>query len=217
MKEKQNRVIVFGMVVSTMLITAIAIFATINIQKNLKESYKNFGQVISKTLAIESADLIKNIPQNNVKKVLKSHSDLILKSHKDIVFIEFKDPEGNLIYKAQNLESKESSIAVSSPMISAINNQNLGAVTIGLSGNITEKVSSTTRASILFVFTIVWHVFAFVVLIKADTVRYRMTLDKKAVRKNVSIPSWLNQLALRQNLNFSYLLQKALMKELNLF
>ena len=58
---------------------------------------------------------------------------------------------------------------------------------------------------------------AFVLLIKADTVRYRMMLDKKTVRKNVSVPSWLNQLALRQNLNFSYLLQKALMKELNLF
>lgn len=58
---------------------------------------------------------------------------------------------------------------------------------------------------------------AFVVLIKADTVRYRMTLDKKTVRKNVSVPSWLNQLALRQNISFSNLLQKALMKELNLF
>lgn len=183
MKEKQNRVIVFGMVVSTLLITAIAIFATINIQKNLKESYKNFGQVISKTLAIESADLIKNIPQNNVKKVLKSHSDLILKSHKDIVFIEFKDPEGNLIYKAQNLESKESSIAVSSPMISAINNQNLGAVTIGLSGNITEKVSSTTRASILFVFTIVWLVFAFVVLINSYLITRELKILHDGVKK----------------------------------
>ena len=58
---------------------------------------------------------------------------------------------------------------------------------------------------------------AFVLLIKADTVRYRMMLDRKTVRKNVSVPSWLNQLALRQNISFSNLLQKALMKELNLF
>ena len=58
---------------------------------------------------------------------------------------------------------------------------------------------------------------AFVLLIKADTVRYRMILDRKTVRKNVSVPSWLNQLALRQNISFSNLLQKALMKELNLF
>ena len=50
----------FGLILSTLLIMAIAVFATVNIQKNLNESYQNFGQVISKILAIESADMTKN-------------------------------------------------------------------------------------------------------------------------------------------------------------
>ena len=47
---------------------AIAIFATVNIQKNLNEVYQNFGQVISKTLAIESVDMTK---MYHKKKLLK--------------------------------------------------------------------------------------------------------------------------------------------------
>ena len=60
----QNRLIIFGLILSTLLIMAIAVFATINIQKNLNESYQNFGQVISKILAIESVDMTKNASKN---------------------------------------------------------------------------------------------------------------------------------------------------------
>ena len=148
----ENRIIIFGLVISTLLIMAIAIFATVNIQKNLDESYKNFGQVISKTIAVESADLIKDIPKNDVREILKTHADMISKSHRDIVYIEFRDSAGNLVYKTQNKIASSVGISVSSPIT------NFGAVTIGLSGSIIDKVSSTTRASILFVFTIVLRV-----------------------------------------------------------
>ena len=43
----QNRLIISGLVLSTILIVAIAIFAIFNIQKKLNEGYQNFGQVIS--------------------------------------------------------------------------------------------------------------------------------------------------------------------------
>ena len=36
----QNRLIIFGLVLSTLLIMAIAVFATVNIQKNLNESIR---------------------------------------------------------------------------------------------------------------------------------------------------------------------------------
>ena len=80
----QNRLIIFGLILSTLLIMAIAIFATVNIQKNLNEVYQNFGQVISKTLAIESVDMTKNVSQKETFEILKSHSDSILKSHQDL-------------------------------------------------------------------------------------------------------------------------------------
>ena len=180
----QNRLIIFGLVLSTLLIMAIALFTTVNIQKNLNAGYQNFGQVISKTLAIESADMISNAGSNQVQDILKSHSDLILSSNKDILFIEFTDRNGETIYKTGNKITstlKKPDISVSSPMISSKDKTNFGTVTVGLSGNIISKVSSTTRASLLFVFTIVWLVFAFVVLINT----YLITRELKILRDGV--------------------------------
>lgn len=172
----QNKLIIFGLILSTLLIMAIAVFATINIQKNLNESYKNFGQVISKTIAIESAEMIKGLDIDKATQILKSNSDLIQKSHKDFAFIEFRDSNGNLIYKTQN-PYKSAGIAVSSPM------GNSGSVTIGLSGTLVDKVSSTTRASILFVFVIVWLVFAFVILINTYLITRELKILHNGVKK----------------------------------
>ena len=182
----QNRLIIFGLVLSTLLIMAIALFATFNIQKNLNESYQNFGQVISKILAIESVEITKNAPKQQAYGILKTHSDSILKSHPDIVFIEFRDAKGNLIYKASNnshSEFKRSNISVSSPMVNILTNENIGSVTVGLSGSIVGKVSSTTRASILFVFVIVWLVFAFVILINTYLITRELRILHDGVKK----------------------------------
>lgn len=54
-----------------------------------------------------------------------------------------------------------------------------------------------------------------VTIIKADTTEYRKKYDNKSVRKNLSIPRWLDTLALENNVNFSSVLQRALMQELN--
>lgn len=182
----QNRLIIFGLVLSTLLIMAIAIFATVNIQKNLNESYQNFGQVISKTLAIESVEITKDASTKETYNILKSHSDSILKSHNDINFIEFRDNKGKLIYKSENKAAskiKRSSIAVTSPMINYSDKTNIGSVTVGLSGSIVGKLSSTTRASILFVFAIVWLVFAFVILINTYLITRELRILHDGVQK----------------------------------
>ncbi len=182
----QNRLIIFGLVLSTLLIMAIAVFATVNIQKNLNESYQNFGQVISKILAIESVEITKDASKTQTFDILKSHSDSILKSNEDIVFIEFRAEDGSLIYKAKNENdenTKRPSIAFSSPMTNVIDNTNIGSVTVGLSGSVVGKVSSTTRASILFVFTIVWLVFAFVILINTYLITRELRILRDGVHK----------------------------------
>ena len=51
-------------------------------------------------------------------------------------------------------------------------------------------------------------------LVPADTDAYRRKTDTKAIHKNVSIPSWLNTLATKRNINFANVLQNALMKVL---
>ena len=55
---------------------------------------------------------------------------------------------------------------------------------------------------------------AFVSLVDTDLDAYRARLSKKAVRRNVSIPEWLNQAAEKEHLNVSRILQEALMERL---
>ena len=55
----------------------------------------------------------------------------------------------------------------------------------------------------------------FVVLIKFDLVEYLKTSSNKSVKKTLTIPSWLNNLAEQNNVNFSKVLQNALKEHLN--
>ena len=57
---------------------------------------------------------------------------------------------------------------------------------------------------------------AILTLVDADITAYKRMLDKRAVRKNVTIPSWLNEAAEAKHINFSAVLQNALKEELNI-
>lgn len=52
--------------------------------------------------------------------------------------------------------------------------------------------------------------------VAADTFKYSKKMDKKAVKKTLSIPQWLDDMAKAHNINFSNVLQNALMKELGI-
>ena len=54
-----------------------------------------------------------------------------------------------------------------------------------------------------------------VTLVDVDFISYRTELDNKMVRKNLTIPSWLNKKAERAGVNFSKILQEALIKTLD--
>lgn len=55
---------------------------------------------------------------------------------------------------------------------------------------------------------------SFVTLVDFDLDAYRRKMNKKAVRRNVSIPEWLNTAADEAHLNVSRILQEALMDKL---
>lgn len=55
-----------------------------------------------------------------------------------------------------------------------------------------------------------------VTLVDVDFDEYRRLDDLRTVRKNCTLPSWLNYRAENAGLNFSQVLQNALMKELHL-
>ncbi len=56
----------------------------------------------------------------------------------------------------------------------------------------------------------------FVSFIDADTAAYRIENDNKAVKKTLTLPSWLNYQAEKANVNFSQVLQSALKDYLGL-
>lgn len=56
----------------------------------------------------------------------------------------------------------------------------------------------------------------FKTLIGFDLTQYIKDTQKTTVRKNVTIPSWLNEMGKNYNLNFSNLLQEAIKRELEI-
>ncbi|MBR4555538.1 MAG: type II toxin-antitoxin system HicB family antitoxin [Ruminococcus sp.] len=53
-------------------------------------------------------------------------------------------------------------------------------------------------------------------LVDCDTMEYRRYFESKSVKKTLTIPSWLNARSEKAHINFSAVLQKALMQELNI-
>lgn len=56
----------------------------------------------------------------------------------------------------------------------------------------------------------------FVNMVTVDVEEYAKTHFEKSVKKTLSIPSWLNDIAIAHKINFSQVLQKALKAELNI-
>jgi len=56
----------------------------------------------------------------------------------------------------------------------------------------------------------------FVSLVDIDFLEYRRRLDNRSVRRNVTLPNWLNREAEKAHINVSRVLQEALMQKMNL-
>lgn len=54
------------------------------------------------------------------------------------------------------------------------------------------------------------------ILVDVDFDAYRRMLDNRSVKKNCTIPSWLNEKAEQANINFSAVLQEALKQRLQI-
>lgn len=57
---------------------------------------------------------------------------------------------------------------------------------------------------------------SFVSMVDSDTTEYRRKIDTTPVRRNVSLPSWLNDAVNASGINVSRFLQDALMEKLNI-
>ena len=184
----QARLIVIGLAISTAFIFASAWFATCSIDKNMNSAYKNFGQVLSKTLAIEGVELTKEIPQLAKYDALRSNSVSILKSNEDIAFIIFKDNNSKTVYSSKDdypEQAEKARITVSSPMIvkNLSDSKNVGSVTVGLSGKIMDKVSATSKLSLAIVFLLAWLVIVGIVYMNSTIITSELRKLYQGVKK----------------------------------
>ena len=184
----QTRLILVGLVVSTFFIIGIALFATMSINKNMNNAYKSFGQILSKTLAIEGVEITKEIPQLAKYDALRTNSASILKSNEDISFIIFRDNSGKVVYSSKDdypEQAEKAKITVSSPLIIKNLSQTTtaGSVTVGLSGDKIENISSTTKVSISIVFLIAWLVIVGIVYMNSSIITSELRKLYQGVKK----------------------------------
>ncbi len=52
-------------------------------------------------------------------------------------------------------------------------------------------------------------------IVEFDLLRYKKTHNNKAVKKTLTIPEWLNEICIEQNINFSQVLQEALIERIS--
>ena len=81
-----------------------------------------------------------------------------------------------------------------------------------------EKVPSPSRINSIDIVNSTFYKKnkSFVSIVDVDVEEYRRKVDTRPVRRNVSLPSWLNYEAEKAGINVSGVLQKALMETLKL-
>lgn len=84
------------------------------------------------------------------------------------------------------------------------------ALGLSLSGMEDEKAELPTASRPQDIQT---EVGSFLVVIEFDMAEYRRKHCSRAIKKTLSIPEWLNDVAIKQNINFSQVLQEALMEK----
>ncbi len=184
----QTRLIITGLVLSTVFIFCTACFATYSIDKNMNSAYKNFAQVLSKTLAIEGVEVTKEVPPLAKYDALRTNSISILRSNNDIAFIIFKDNNSKVIYSSKDdypEQAEKAKITVSSPMIvkNLSDSVNVGSVTVGLSGSIMDRISATSKVSIAFVFALAWLVIAGIIYMNSSIITGELRKLYQGVKK----------------------------------
>ena len=71
--NNQSKTIIIFWVLSSLLIFFTAFVIIDKTQKTIASSYKNFGEMLTRTLASESIDLIKNLPIEEKQKRLEQY------------------------------------------------------------------------------------------------------------------------------------------------
>ena len=181
----QNKLIISALVISTTLIVLIAFWAVNKIKIELDDSYRSFGELLTKTLAVQNYEITQNATSPTAISFIKAHVNSILSSTDDISYITFKNKMGDVIYSTienYNKRAQKADTNISSPMLDQ-NGKVVGVVEVGLSADLAKNVTLTTKNSMLTVFSAIWLVFTLVILANAFLIRRELTLLHHGVKE----------------------------------
>lgn len=181
----QNRLIIIGLIISTVIIMAVSYFAIDKIREKLYENYANSGQLLGRTIAIQSYELMKNSLQYPDKKLFRYHTRLVMEGNSDISFLTHKDKFGNVIYTSSDL-FKERKHDTKTTLTTPVLNEKgdiVGYVEIGLNANLAKSISSTTKNSMLVVFAMMWLIYTIVIVLNTLLIRRELETLRQGVKE----------------------------------
>ena len=79
----QNKLIISALIISTAIIITIAFWAVNKIKFELDESYRSFGELLTKTLAVQNYEITQNGTSPTALGYIKAHVNSILSSTND--------------------------------------------------------------------------------------------------------------------------------------
>ncbi|MEW5822513.1 MAG: ATP-binding protein [Cyanobacteriota bacterium] len=156
----QNKLIIFGIIISSIVVVSTAWGVISSNQKTIMESYHNFGRVVAKSLAPEAVDILTyhNLPDSRAK--LDRLSSSIIENNQDIEIIRILNNNNEVIYTSKQIN--ESELANITSVVAPMRKNNepkgeiIGKVEVYLTGYTKRLVEKTTRDSFCIIFFLAW-------------------------------------------------------------
>jgi hypothetical protein len=96
--NNQSKTIIIFWFLSSLLIFFTAFVIIDKTQNTISASYKNFGEMLTRTLASESIDLIKNLPPEEQQLKLEHYATKLMKDNEEIEYINYKNNESEIYF-----------------------------------------------------------------------------------------------------------------------
>lgn len=162
--NKQTKFLLTGIILNTLLVGGFGCYVVNDIQNKTDKSYAEFAQLMTKSIAAQTADVIHS-DFSEKSNLLGQRLLPFFNKNEDVSFIEFKDKKNNIIYSSKadvSGETTNSQISISSPVI--FDNKIIGSVTVGMTGTSAKLSSDGIKKSLVSALAFTLGIFTLLLL-----------------------------------------------------
>lgn len=179
--NKHTKIILSGLIVGSALVGACGFYVINDIQIKTDKSYYAFAQLITKSIASQTADL-KNMNNSEKSRIISKRLIPFFNKNEDVSYIEYKDEKNNIIYSSKTdfpIIDDDTKISVSSPVYT--DNKITGSITVGMTGKGAMLFSTSAKKSMFGIFIFCWSVFTLLLFLSF----FLMSKELKKLYKGV--------------------------------